>query len=528
MKGFLSIVLHAHLPFVRHPEYEEFLEERWFFEALSETYLPLLNMFKGLDRDEVKFKLTINISPTLCSMLADGLLMARYKKYLDKMVELSEKEIKRTRFSPEFNKLAHMYYYRFSSARDLVFNKWGRDILGQFRKYQDKGYLEIITSAATHGYLPLLGVNKESIKAQLRVGVNSYRKFFGRNPKGIWLPECGYFEGLDKFLKSEGIKFFFLETHGILFSRPRPKYGVYSAYYTPEKVAFFGRDAESSKSVWSVIEGYPGDYNYREYYRDIGFDLDYDYIKPYISPDGARIFTGIKYYKITGQSRDKQVYNLEAALEKAAEHAGNFMFNRQKQAEFLFSKLGRKPIIVSPYDAELFGHWWFEGVDFLNFLIRKIYFDQNDIELTTPWDYLQTYPKNQVVKPAASSWGWKGYSEVWLSGENDWIYPHLHKAAEIMATLASSANGLSAVKRRVLNQMARELLLAQSSDWAFIMKTGTFAEYAKKRIVGHLKNFYTLYYQYHRDTPDCKVLSEIENRDNIFPELDFSVFSNKS
>ncbi len=527
MKGFLAIVLHAHLPFVRHPEYEEFLEERWFFEALSETYLPLLDMFEGLDRDGVKFRLTINLSPSLCAMLSDGLLMARYKKYLDKMVELSEREIKRTRFSPDFNKLAYMYYHRFSSARDLVFSKWDRDVLGQFKKYQDKGYLEIITCAATHGYLPLLNVNPESVQAQLRTGINSYRRFFGRSPKGIWLPECGYFEGLDKFLKKEGIKFFLLETHGILFSRPRPKYGVYSGYYTPEKVAVFGRDVESSKSVWSAIEGYPGDYNYREYYRDIGFDLDFDYIKPYISPDGARIFTGIKYYKITGPSKNKQIYDYDKALEKAAEHAGNFMFNRQKQAEYLFPKIGRKPIIVSPYDAELFGHWWFEGVDFLNFLIRKVYFDQDDIELATPWDYLQTYPKNQVIRPAASSWGWKGYSEVWLSGENDWIYPHLHKAAEVMSNLASSANGVSSVKRRMLNQMARELLLAQSSDWAFIMKTGTFTEYAKNRTVRHLRNFYTLYYQYNRDNPDYKVLSDIENRNNIFPEIDFSVFSSK-
>jgi len=525
MNGYLSIVLHAHLPFVRHPEYEEFLEERWFFEALTETYVPILKMLHSLRQDRVGYALTMNISPTLCSMLSDELLMDRYAKYLDKMIELASKEIDRTRWAEDFNKLAHMYYHRFSLSKDLVFNKWGRDLLGQFKSFQDEGNLEIITCGATHGYLPLIGINERASIAQIRVGVESYRKYFHRDPRGIWLPECGYYVGVDKYLKSEGIKFFITETHGVLFSRPRPKYGVYAPYYTPEKVAVFGRDTESSKSVWSAEEGYPGDYNYREYYRDLGFDLDYDYIAPYISPDGARIFTGMKYYRITGTTKHKEVYDYKAALSKAADHAGNFMFNRQHQLNHLASRLDRKPLILSPYDAELFGHWWFEGVDFLNFLIRKIHFDQNDISLITPSQYLGVYPKNQVLNPAASSWGYKGYSEVWLCGANDWVYPHLHKACDVMVGVASSVNGVSHLKKRILNQMTRELLLAQSSDWAFIMKTGTFTEYAKKRTIEHLRNFYTLLDQYKKDNPREDVLRNLESKNNLFSEINYSVFS---
>ncbi len=526
-KGYLSIVLHAHLPFVRHPEYEEFLEERWFFEALTETYIPLLDKFFSLRSEGVSFAVTINVSPSLCNMLADELLVSRYGAYLDKMIELSEKEIERNRWSPEFYKLAQMYYHRFAHSKDLVFHKWSRDILGQFKSLQESGHLEIITCGATHGYLPLLSIQDEAVRAQIRVGVNSYRKYFGRNPNGIWLPECGYFEGVDKFLKEEGIKFFILETHGVLFARPRPKFGVYSGYYTPNRVAVFGRDHESSKSVWSSIEGYPGDYNYREYYRDIGFDLDFNYIRPYVAADGVRIFTGIKYHKITGESPIKEPYDYNVALSKAADHAGNFMFNRQRQVEYLQSRLGREPIILSPYDAELYGHWWFEGVDFLYFLIKKMHYDQSDIKLITPMGYLKLYPKNQVIRPAASSWGWKGYSEVWLNGSNDWVYPHLHRACETMTNLATQANGAPAVKRRILNQMARELLLAQSSDWAFIMKTGTFTEYAKKRTLEHLRNFHTLTRLYRHDNPRQDILANMESRNNIFSEIDFSVFAKK-
>ena len=158
-------------------------------------------MFEGLVRDGVDFAITMNISPSLCNMLADELLRNRYVVYLNKMVELCEKEIERNTFNHEFHKLALMYYHRFSRSRDKFLHAYGKDVIHEFKKYQDKGSLEIITCGATHGYLPLLGINKEAVKAQIRVGANSYRKFFGCDPRGIWLPECAYAEDIDKVLK---------------------------------------------------------------------------------------------------------------------------------------------------------------------------------------------------------------------------------------------------------------------------------------------------------------------------------------
>ena len=523
-KGYLALVLHAHLPFVRHPEYEDFLEERWFFEALCETYIPLLEMCEGLVADGVDFSFTLNLSPSLCNMLDDDLLRSRYVRYLDRMIELSSKEIDRNRFNPDFHKLALMYYHRFTRMRDKFTGIYNQNLLGEFKKYQDRGNLEIITCSATHGFLPLLSVTPEAVKAQVRVGVNSYRKFFSANPKGIWLPECAYFEGMDKFLKDEGIKYFLSETHGVLFARPRPKFGVYSSYYTKNKVAVFGRDHESSKSVWSAVEGYPGDYDYREYYRDIGFDADYDYVKPYISPCGTRIFTGIKYYRISGESMHKEPYSPERAAKKAASHASNFMFNREKQVEHLQPLLGRKPIIVAPYDAELFGHWWFEGIQWIDFLIRKICYDQNTIKLITPFNYLKVYPRNQVINPAPSSWGYQGYYEVWLNGSNDWIYPHLHRAQAKMVEAVKKNALCNGLKERTLNQMARELLLAQSSDWAFMMKTGAFSEYAGKKTVTHLERFHLLNSYLEKGFYNQEVLEDIERKDNLFPEIHYSVY----
>ena len=523
LKGYLCLVLHGHLPYVRHPEHEDFLEEDWFYEAITETYIHLITVFERLARDKINFSMTMSLTPTLASMLMDSLLQERYLRHLNKLIELAHKEVERTRWTPEFQNLALMYVNLFVSAREL-FERYNRNLVLAFKRFQDSGNLEIITCGATHGYFPLMDVAKASIRAQVKVAVSHYEKIFDRKPKGMWLPECGYHPGDDEILKEAGIKYFFSDSHGVLHGTPRPKYGVFAPVYCKSGIACFARDMESSKQVWSSVEGYPGDYYYREFYRDIGFDLDYEYIRPYILPDGVRINTGIKYYRITGPTNEKRPYEPHMAYEKTAAHAGNFLFNREKQVEFLYDALGgRKPIIVAPYDAELYGHWWFEGPQWLEFLIRKITFDQKTIKLVTPSQYLAENPKNQVLTPSMSSWGWKGYSEVWLQGSNDWIYRHLHKASWVMTDMAKQNQDANGLKKRALNQALRELLLAQSSDWAFIMATGTHVSYAQRRTKDHLLRFFKLADDIKADTIDEGFLKELEAKDNIFPDIDYRV-----
>jgi 1,4-alpha-glucan branching enzyme len=507
---------------VRHPEHEDFLEEDWLYEAITETYIPLILILEKLMDDKVDFRLTISLTPTLISMLEDGLLEERYLKHINKLIELAHKEAERTRWQPEFHRLANMYLASFYKARD-VFLRYNRNLVNAFKGFQNAGKLEVITCGATHGFFPLMEASRPSIRAQVKVAVSHYERVFGKKPCGIWLPECGYHPGYDEIFKEAGLKYFFVDAHGVLHGTPRPKYGVFAPVYCKSGVACFGRDLESSKQVWSSIEGYPGDYNYREFYRDIGFDLEYDYIRPYIHPDGVRINTGIKYYRITGATNHKEPYVPEWAQEKAAEQAGNFMFNRQKQIEYLFDLMQQKPMIVSPYDAELFGHWWYEGPQWLDFLMRKIVFDQDIIRLVTPTQYLAENVRHQVITPSLSSWGWKGYNEMWLQGANDWIYRHLHTASERMTELAKGFANTDGLLRRALNQALRELLLAQSSDWAFIMGTGTHTSYAVKRTKDHLLRFTRLYEDIKANAIDENWLADIEYKDNIFPEIDYRV-----
>lgn len=522
--GFLSLVLHAHLPFVRHPEHSDMMEERWLFEAITETYIPLIQIFSKLLDDGVRFRLTMSVTPPLANMLSDELLKQRYLAYINKLIVLAEKECQRTMLMPELHANARLYRQKFGEAL-RTFESWQNNLVNAFAFFQKAGVLEIITCCATHGYLPLMQHQPESVNAQIEMAVKDYRKHFGCDPKGIWLAECAYFPGVERFLARHGIRYFFVDTHGILYADPRPTMGVYAPIECPTGVCAFGRDVESSRQVWSAHEGYPGDFFYREFYRDIGFDLDKEYLHPFMHETGIRLNTGIKYHRITSRDHDqKEVYDFHRAMERVATHAGHFIECREKQARHLAATLGRKPVVVSPYDAELFGHWWYEGPEFIHQLLRKISLESSVLGLATPSDYLELYPKSQKATPSLSSWGHRGYNEFWLDESNDWIYPHQHKATERMIEMCHRFPDATGLQKRALNQAAREVLLLQSSDWAFILRNNTTVEYARKRVEDHTFRFNRLYEYICGQSISERWLAEVERRDNIFPELDYRIF----
>lgn len=549
-------MLHAHLPFIHHPESDDYLEESWLYEAISETYIPLLQNFQKLVDEKVNFRITMSMTPPLLSMLDSKLLQKKYIKYLEKLIELSEKEIKRTTYDQRINDLSHYYFNKYSEDLRLFKDVFNCNLIEQFKHFQDLGVLEIITCGATHGYFPILYVNEKTVRAQIAVGVQTYERFFDRKPRGIWLPECGYVPEADKYLREFGLEYAIVESHGILYANPTPIYGTLAPIVSPQGFTVFGRDIESSMQVWSSIDGYPGDYNYREFYRDIGYDIDYDYIKPYIAHNGVRVHTGIRYYRITGKTEFKDVYNLQWAKDSAERQAGHFFNSRIEQVENASKYMDKPPIILCPYDAELYGHWWYEGPYWLYILFKKIYYDECNFELITPSEYMDKYPEIQQCEPCRSSWGANGYSEVWLNPSNDYAHRHLHVAGDRMCELAyrffkdydvlkNYENEIQKLKKekksistitskkdyretklrvRALNQMARELLLAQSSDWLFIITNNTMVDYAHRRIKDHIGRLTRLYNEIKENKIDKNFLLEIEKKDSIFPDIDYRIY----
>jgi 1,4-alpha-glucan branching enzyme len=536
----LALILHAHLPFVRHPEHEHFLEEDWLFEAINETYIPLLQMMQRLVNDKVSFKLTMSLTPTLCAMLRDELLRERYVRHVDLLIDLAAREQRRNRHQPELAKLSQFYFDLFGASRRFFVEEWKCDLLAAFRQLRDVGALEIVASAATHGLLPLIQQqSNEAARAQVLIGRDEYVDLFGDEPTGLWLPECAYTSALDPILQEANIRWFVLDAHGLLFGNPQPQRATYAPCYTPAGPAAFARDRDSSRQVWSAEEGYPGDPAYREFYRDVGFDLPLEHLGPVAR--GVRKFSGMKYHRITGHKKEKEIYD-RAGAEKAADaHATHFLEQRRAQFRQL-AAADLDPIIVAPFDAELFGHWWFEGPRFLELFIRKAVHDRRDFRLSSPSEYLATHATQQTIEPAASTWGDKGYLEVWIDKHNSWIYPHLHAAAERMTKLARkqvASSGLAGSKNltgnigqvskptqpdftdRVLKQLARELLLAQASDWAFLMRMGTAREYATKRTLDHLTRFNALHDQFVAGAVAENFLADWEWRDNLFPNLNW-------
>lgn len=527
-QGYLSLILHAHLPYVRHPEFGESYEERWLYEAILESYLPLLDAFERLAVDGVRYHVALSLSPTLLEMLGDDLHRRRFLRYVDSRIELAEQELHRTRDQHDFRPVVEMYHSRFRHFRGLFAERYGSNLAAGFADLARRGYLELLTTGATHGFFPLLEPSASAVHAQVQVGLDTAERMLGIRPRGLWLPECGYRPGLDALLAEDGIDYCVIDTPSIVAARPRPRFASFAPIRTQHGVACFGRDLESGLEVWSSRVGYPADPEYRDFYRDVGWDLPLDYVGRYVHESGKRLNTGLKYFRITGPTDYKEVYRPWEAAQLAERHASAFLASRQRQVEWIRERTGRAPLLVAAYDAELFGHWWFEGPLWLEYLLRKMDTEGAGLATVTPSEHLASAPVLQTAEPNGGSWGDGGFNARWLNPANDWVYRHLHVAGQRMAELAQRGDQGDDLRRRLLNQAGRELLLAQSSDWAFLMSTGNFAEYARKRTRDHLVVFNHLYDEILEGKVDSEALRKLEERSPLFRELDYRVWSSST
>jgi 1,4-alpha-glucan branching enzyme len=521
-RGALLLVLHAHLPYVREPGRVS-LEADWLPEAVAAAYLPLLEVLERLADDGVPARLTLSVSPTLLAMLADPALRRQVGERLGAFQELAEREARRTQKDAGIGPVAGYHRDRLRHLVRLWEDRHRGDLVSAFVRLEQAGLVDLITTAATHAFLPLLRHHPEALRAQVALGVGHHAQAFGRRPGGFWLPECGYHPGIEAVLGREELRFTFLEARGVQLAEPRPLASVYAPLFTASGVAVYGRDPDASEEVWSAEAGYPSDPLYLDFHRDAGRELPLEALAPVLSPGDAPRGVGLRYHRVTGRAGEKAPYRPEAARTRAREHASLFVRRRLERLADLAPRLFRPPVVVAPYDAELFGHWWHEGPVFLETLLREA--AVQGLATSTPAEDLARFPEAQLGAPAESSWGSEGSARTWLDPSNDWIPPEVNRATRALVAEASPGPAPTAARKRLLDQAARELLLAQSSDFPFILRAGTVADYARARVQTHLGRFWALLDEAAGRPADRSAASSALRADVLFPELDFRVFA---
>lgn len=529
-KSYLSVVLHGHLPFVFHPEYAKFLEEDWFFEAMCEVYIPLFHSFGSLYEEHgLKANITVSLSPSLIAMMENKRLIEKLAIYIkDRLIFLEEEIYRYSYYDNNDNYLQTAVYYKdfYMTVRSVFKDNFNSNILGYIKRLIDNSVIEVITTSATHTFLPNFLPFPEYVRFQQIVGIKEIKRVFNTECRGFWLPECGYYPSVERGLMEGGIKYSILEAHGVLTGSPVPIYGSYAPVYSSSGFAFFPRDIDSAKSVWSRQMGYPADTNYRDFYKDVGFEWDTLYTGKLLHRDEngnvVKGFTGIKYWKIEEQNGKKMNYNPYRAKEKTAEHAKHFINSKIEKTQLIAGNMDKPPLFLAPYDMELFGHWWFEGPDFIKNLVLECSKNE-DIEMITLSNYLRRHPVHQEIAPAYSSWGEKGFSEVWNNEKTQRLIIESHKRVDkflqIIGSVLKNKKDIKPLQRKVVIQLAKELLLLTSSDWPFLINSD-IAGYSGNRFKAHAENFDALFDMLSTNKYDRLFVENLEFKNQVFPELD--------
>jgi 1,4-alpha-glucan branching enzyme len=552
--GSFIFVLHSHVPYVRKsgkwPHGEEML-----FEIMAETYIPLLNSFEKLVNEKKKPNITLGLTPILLEQLIDPYMQDEFTKYLKIRIKSAKSDHELfSKSNPEFVSVNEFYINWYQNILNDFEKKYDKNLVDAFKYYQDHSGLDILTSAATHGYLPLLS-RDSAIWGQLKTGVKQYKKLFGRSPTGIWLPECGYRPivnenrvGIESFLEEVGLQYFFTDSHVIeaatgnntgtlpilepsdsylnsqshqtklrVHKNPKNISNTETTPYTTfhpysvgnSNVSVFGRDKVTGMQVWSADWGYPGDFVFREFHKK--------------APS-----SGIQYWKISNKKpgmKFKEVYNPEEAFQKSTEQANHFVGLVRDHLSNYYSQTGKNGVVVSSYDTELFGHWWFEGVNWLENVIRQFSSD-TVVDLTSARQYNLVNQPTQEVQIPESSWGNGGQHSTWLNFDTQEIWPLIHSSEHRFELLAKNNLKATGIRKKFLNQAARELLLLQSSDWPFLITTVQARDYAEKRFKEHFERFSLLCAEI--ESGSLVLTEQIQNifdADNIFKHIDFRDFA---
>lgn len=523
------IVLDANLPYIRHPDQPDCSEESRIFNILDYTLLPLLRSCTAMETEGVSFAFAISFSPTLCEMLSDPLLRDRYIEHIDRSVTFALSELDRCQSSPETRELIkHHLDVLQLNRRDFV-DIYDRDILGKFDYFATHGYIEILATTATSCFLPLFADITEALNAQIETGLVSYRKYFTSIPVGFWLPAMAWFRGCETVLKSYGFQYTILESHGLLFAEPAPLTGLFAPATCKNGFSVFARDKMVCMELTDPNTGYHSDPEYLDVDRDIGFDLDESTLSSLFDVSRGRRVTGFRYWSRRARSTDESaLYEPDKAFGRISLQADDFLARRAEVLDKASAFLENSPVTqVLAFPASFFGQTWYEGISWLETVFRKNSGLNAPFTFALPSHRVQYKYGETAITPCFSSWTDSGYAEEVLNSNNDWMYPYIRKATERMIDLAERFPDDTGLKERSLNMAARELLLAQSMDWATIMNESDRSEYARWRFEESVHAFTVVYESLGSNFISTEWLTTTEKKHNLFPEMNYRVFSKK-
>ena len=533
-----AIVLHSHLPYARGAGRWPHGEE-WIHEAVLGTYLPLLTTLHDLRAAEVPFHLSIGLTPVLIDQLADRDVIHRTIQYIDDQIRRAETDRALLRSEGQHHRaeLATFYTTVYRTLGSAYVQRFDSDVVSAFADLARTGHVEILTSAATHGYLPLL--DERTVHLQLATGRRTSRRLIGIEPTGIWLPECAYRPGLETLLEDHGFTHFFTDAALLagrataaatmrrsprerdrsgaalataLLERAPGASGAAVDIFRPYLVASsdvvaVARHPEVSGQVWSASFGYPGDPQYREFHRK-----------------DER--SGLRYWRVTDMTSglgDKQEYVPHVASDRVHAHADHFVTTVRRELEAHRSRTGRDGVLTVTFDSELFGHWWFEGVDWLAQVLRLM--AAGGPRTTTVAERLASDPPRERIDLREGSWGKDNDHSTWVNARTSWIWDEIGRMERRFASVRDEAPR-DELHQRALRQAARELLLATSSDWPFLVTTGQAADYAVERFRSHALRFHRACELARRATPGDDVeLRSLEHADDPFPDVDPADFA---
>lgn len=523
-----SFALHLllHQGYFRDINNSESDKNQLLFYAISQTYLPLLNMFANLESDGINFKLGLTITPSLCTLLTDPVVQQSYIEWLDKLILLGEAEIKKHEGNPETQELAKEYLRTCKrNKRDFV-ETFNQDILSKFAYYAHKGNIELFASAATNCFLPHYIDLKEAIHAQVEAGLIAHKSFFNLAPEGFWLPNLGYTPGLEQILRSYGLNYAIIETHGLLFSTPPSKNGIFSPVRSENSFAFFGRDPYAEKEIMGD-EGYIHNEIYRNEENDIGFESDIEELTAILAQNKERVSTGYKYFSKASENIEKKQYDIEKARQQADKDAQDFLAKKidllHKAAELSEED---EVSLVATFDASLFGEKWFEGIDWLERFFRHAS-KQEEINIENCSDLAKNQFTLQVVQPYHSAASGFGYGEDLVDSSNEWMVRYVHKSTERMIDLAQRFTDDTGLKARALNLAAKEILLAQASDWPSMLHNKNYPDFAREAFSQNVSSFATVFESLGSNNTSTEWLTNTERAHQIFPWINYRIFSKK-